>query len=175
MQVYQALLVGAGRPFGGKCPRCGDRPALHAHGSYRRFRGVEGKCREQVPRFICPRCRRTWSVIPEGMMPYRSMEVGRWEALSEQRLGLADGGARPPPTTEKEEGCIRRSLVKLSERIPLLCGLFGQRLPVLASKNLRCFWRALRELGSTMAILLGLARDFKTSLLGCYRSLLPNW
>jgi hypothetical protein len=30
-------------------------------------------------------------------------------------------------------------------------------------------------LGSTGEILLRLARDFKTSLLRCYRSLLPHW
>jgi len=34
-----------------------------------------------------------------------------------------------------------------------------------------CFWRALRELGTTEEILARLAREFKTSLLACYRSL----
>ncbi len=37
------------------------------------------------------------------------------------------------------------------------------------------FWQAVRKLGSTGVILLRLDRDFKTSLMRCYRSLLPHW
>jgi len=32
-------------------------------------------------------------------MPYRSIEVGRFEQLTDHHLALADGGARPPPAT----------------------------------------------------------------------------
>jgi len=55
--------------------------ALHKHGSFNRWREVEGERRESVQRYICPRCRRTWSEIPAGLMPYRSMEVDRMEQL----------------------------------------------------------------------------------------------
>jgi hypothetical protein len=109
------------------------------------------------------------------MMPYRSLEVARFEELADKRFGLADGDARSPPATEKEEGCIRRALKKLSKRIPFLCGLLGQQVPLLGSGDIRGFWRAMRELGSTGGILARLARDFKTSLLGCYRSLRSFW
>lgn len=108
-------------------------------------------------------------------MPYRSMEVERFEELADGRSGLTGGGARPPPVPEKEEGCIRRALKTLSERIPLLRGLFGQQMPVLVGADTGSFWRALRGLGSTMDNLLRLARNFKASLLWCYRSLLPHW
>ena len=108
-------------------------------------------------------------------MPYGSLPVQRFEQLADAHFGLAGGGARPPPATEKENGCVRRAIEKLSKRIPFLCGLFGQQLPVFANTDICGFWRALRELGSTMAILLHLARDFKTSLLRCYRSLLAHW
>lgn len=108
-------------------------------------------------------------------MPYVSMEAERLEELTEERFGLADGGARPPPTTEKEEDCIRRALEKLSKRIPFLCGLLGQQMPLLGSGDIRGFWRAMRKLGPTEEILARLARDFKTSLLGCYRSLRAFW
>ena len=37
--------------------------------------GGDGSHPVEVVRYICPRCRRTWSVIPEGMMPYRSLSV----------------------------------------------------------------------------------------------------
>lgn len=109
------------------------------------------------------------------MMPYRSIEVGRFEELADSQHGLASGDARPPPATEKEEGCIRRAMKKLSERIPLLCELLGQQMPAPVGMDIGSFWRALRELGPAGKILLRLARDFKTSLLRCYGSLLPHW
>jgi len=108
-------------------------------------------------------------------MPYCRVETGRMEELLDERLEVAGGGARPPPADESEKDCIRRVVKKLSERIPLLCGLLGQQMPLLGSGDIRGFWSALRKLGSTADILLRLARDFKTSLLWCYRSLLPNW
>ena len=176
MQIYAASLGCADRPCAGKdCPICSGCQRLHSHGVYRRYRGVEGREVVEVRRYVCPRCRRTWSVIPEGMMPYVSMVVERLEELADEHFGLADGGARPPPATEKEEGCIRRTVKKLSKRIPFLCGLLGQQMPLLGSGDICGFWRAMRKLGSTKGILARLARDFKTSLLGCYRSLRAFW
>lgn len=176
MQVYGASLGAGERPCpGAECPQCRGCVRLQKHARYTRWRGVDGAKRVEVERYICPQCRRTWSVIPAGMMPYRSMEVGRLEELADVHFGSADGGARPPPATEKESGCVRRACKVLSKRMVLLRGLFGQALPVLVGADIGCFWRALRELGSTMANMLRLARDFKTSLFGCYRSLLPHW
>ena len=109
------------------------------------------------------------------MMPYRSMEVKRFEGLTDESLGLAGADARSPPATEKENGCIRRNIQKLSKRIPLLRGLMGQQLPVLGNTDVRGFWRAMRKLGPTMKTLVWLAREFKTSLLFCHRSLRPHW
>ena len=129
----------------------------------------------RVKRYICPRCQHTWSVIPAGMMPYRAMTVERSEQLVDEHFGMADGGARPPPASEVEKGCIRRALKVLSKRILFLSGLLGQQMPWQASTDTGCFWRALRKLNPLMDILARLARDFKTSLFGCYRSLQPHW
>lgn len=107
------------------------------------------------------------------MFPRRSMEVSRLQQLLDSHFELAGAGARPPPATEIEEGYIRRACKVLSKRIPFLCGLLGQQMPLGARADTGCFWRALRKLGSTEDILARLARDFKTSLLACYRSL--NW
>ncbi len=109
------------------------------------------------------------------MMPYLSIKVARFEELADERFLKAGGGARPPPATEKEKSSIRRTSKKLSERMTFLCGLLGQQLPLGACGDVSCFWRALRKLSSTEDTLTRLARDFKTSLLGCYRSLLPHW
>ena len=108
-------------------------------------------------------------------MPHRRVEMEHFEEMADAQLGSASEGARPPPATEKEEGCIRRAVKKLSERIPLLCGLLGQQMPAPVGMDIGSFWRALRELARQVKPLLRLARDFKTSLLRCYRSLLPHW
>jgi transposase-like protein len=148
---------------------------LQKHGSYFRWYGVDGAQQVKVQRYICPHCRHTWSVIPSGMMPYRSMPVQRFEQLTDKHFKLPCRAPRPPPATEKEKGCIRRALKVLSKRIPFLCELFGQQLPVVAKTNVSLFWRAMRALGPTVDILAQLARQFKTSLLGSYRSLRAFW
>jgi ssDNA-binding Zn-finger/Zn-ribbon topoisomerase 1 len=176
MQIHQASLEDGQRPCPGKaCPQCGGCIRLHKHGRYTRWRGVDGAQAVEVVRYICPRCRHTWSVIPEGMMPYRSLPVERFEQLTDKHFGLAGEDPRPPPATEKEDGCIRRAIKKLSIRIPFLCGLLGQQLPVFVNTDTCRFWQALRELGPTMNIMVQLACDFKTSLFGCYRSLRAFW
>lgn len=89
MQVYQASLGPNDRPCpGSDCAQCKGCAILHKHGIFTRWRGVDGACSELVQRYICPRCRRTWSVIPQGMMPYRSIEVERFEELADSQLSL---------------------------------------------------------------------------------------
>jgi hypothetical protein len=177
MQIFQSSLDDGGRPCPGKfCPICAGCQRLHRHGRYPRYRGLEGERAVWVQRYLCPQCRKTWSVIPPDMMPYLSVPVRRFEALSDAALAaLADGNPRPPPATVKEQSFIRRQLRKLSERAPFLCGLLGQRLPLKAKTGVQAFWRALRKLGPLEEMLAALAREFKTSLLACYRSLHPPW
>jgi len=109
------------------------------------------------------------------MMPYRAMPVGRLEQLVDERFGLADGGTEPTPATEVEKGCLRRAVKVLSKRTLFLSGLLGQQIPWQARADAGSFWRSLRKLGKLEDILTRLARDFKTSLLGCYRSLRAHW
>jgi hypothetical protein len=63
----------------------------------------------------------------------------------------------------------------LLQRIPLLSGLLGQRMPVLANDDIPGFWRALRAIGRLMGIVVHLAGSFKVSLLADYLGLSPNW
>jgi len=109
------------------------------------------------------------------MLPYRSIGVGPLEQHLDGHSDLAGEGARPPPAPEIERGCLRRASKRLSERTNFLCGLLGQQIPLLENKELGCFWRALRKLGPLEEILARLARQFKTSLLWCYRSLRAHW
>ena len=129
--------------------------------------------------YICPRCDLHVSIIPVGMLPYRCLPVASLEKHLDARHGVArpvaGEGARPPPASEVERGCLERAERKLLGRITFLCGCLGQMLPVLDNNDLGGFWRALRMIGRLREILLHLAAKFKTSLLACYRSLKPRW
>jgi len=147
---------------------------LHRHGGYARNAGVTGEATVWVERFQCRRCGLTIGVIPEGMLPYRSVPVARLEEWLDGRhevepAATAGGGARPPPACEVERGCLERTEKKLLLRIPIRRGLLGQRLPVLAEGDLGGFWRAMRMLDRLGAMLVELAVRFKTSLLADYR------
>ena len=178
MQIFESSLNGAERPCAPKdCARCSGQRKFWKHGTFPRLQGTQVKGAQQVKcqRYICPECGHTWSVIPSDMLPSRSIEVSRFQELMDEIFGLASGDARPPPATVLEEERVRRACKTLSERVAYLCGLLGQQMPMQASSDLSCFWRALRELGSTQEILARLARDFKTSLLRCYCSLRAHW
>lgn len=96
-------------------------------------------------------------------------------AAREEAAAVADGEPRPPPAGEAERGCLLRARRSLLQRTSVLCAMFGQRLPVDAGLDTACFWRALRAIGRLGIIVAELARYFKTSLFGDYRSLLPHW
>ena len=115
------------------------------------------------------------------MFPYRSLPVVRFELWMDWRFELgspaaaADGGPRPPPASEVEKGCLLRALNRLQSRIPLLCGLLGQQMPVIEPQDIRGFWQALRHIGRLGQSLRFLAESFKRSLLGDYLCLDPPW
>lgn len=180
MQIHAEKLCGASRPCApSDCALCKGSQKLHANGSYQRNADCTGGGKKKVCLFLCPRCGATFGVIPLGMLPYRSLQVERLEAwmddLHDVSAPAAGGGARPPPASEVERGCLERAQENLLQRIPFLSGLLGQRLPLLASGDIRGFWRALRSIGRLAQILVYLAANFKTSLLRDYLSLLPHW
>jgi hypothetical protein len=176
MQVLASSLDASGRPHApADCQRCCGSCKLHCHGSYQRHAEAGGERKVSVKRYICLRCGHTWSVIPPDMLPYRSIPVSRFCALVDGQTAQAGGDARSPPATQVEAGCVRRGLKILSVRIPLLCSLLGQLMPLPGDTGILWFWQALRKLGPPEDTLARLARDFKTSLLACYRSLRPHW
>jgi len=139
IQIFHLAVDSSGRPGAQKeCEQCGGCRKLHRHSSYTRNRGVEGSERAKVERF-------------EGLMD---------EQMGKESDSVTDGGARPPPASEIEKGNIRRAVRKLSERVTFLFGLLGQQMPVLGSVDIGGFCRAIREVESTLQILIALARDF---------------
>ena len=180
MQIHEEALAGKSRPCAPEdCARCTGKQKLHKHKTYQRNADTSGQGAETVHCFRCPRCPVYISIIPRGMLPYRSLRVERLEKRLDTIHGVArpvaGEGARPPPASEVERGCVERAEKKLLWRIPFLRGCLGQMMPVLDDKDPGGFWRALRMIGRLGEILLLLAAKFKTSLLACYRSLKPRW
>jgi hypothetical protein len=183
MQLFLSALCGADRPCApSDCPQCRGCQLLHRHGHYRRYANCTDATKVRVHRFLCPRCGATFSLIPEDKLPYRLLPVSRLEAGLDARVGLPERpastgeGARPPPVSEVERGCLERAGKSLLLRIPVLRGWLGQRLPVLADDDFPGFWIALRKVHRSIAQTLRfLAECFKSSLLAHYRSLRPPW
>jgi len=180
VQIHEEALAGKSRPCApADCAKCDGKQKLHKHRTYQRNANPTGQDTVPVLCYRCPRCDLCVSVIPAGMFPYRSLRVERIEEYLDALHGVArpvaGEGARPPPASEVERGCLERVNDKLLGRIPFLCGCLGQMLPVLDYEDLGGFWRALRRIGRLGEILLHLAAKFKTSLLVCYRSLKPRW
>ena len=180
VQIHEEALAGKTRPCAPEdCARCAGKQKLHKHKTYQRNADTSGQGTETVHCFRCPRCPVYISIIPAGMLPYRCLSAGHFEAHLDARHGVArpvaGEGARPPPASEVERGCVERAEKKLLGRIPFLRGCLGQMLPMLDNKDLGGFWRALRMIGRLGEILLHLAAKFKTSLLACYHSLRPRW
>lgn len=180
MQIHEEALAGKSRPCAPQdCAKCAGNQKLHKHQTYERLASSTGDDTVTVRCYRCGRCGQTISVIPAGMLPYRSLPVARIEEWFDSSHGVprpvAGEGARPPPASEVERGCLERAGKRLLGRIPFLRGCLGQMLPVLDDEDPGGFWRALRMIGRLGDILLHLAAKFKTSLLACYRSLKPRW
>ena len=180
MQIHEEALAGESRPCAPQdCARCGGRQKLHRHRTYQRLADTTGQDTVTVHCFRCPRCNLHFGIIPAGMLPYRCLPAGRLEEHLDASHGVsrpvAGEGARPPPASEADRGCLERAEKKLLGRVPFLRGCLGQMLPVLDDEDPGGFWRALRMIGRLGEILLLLAAKFKTSLLACYRSLKPRW
>ena len=180
MQIHEEALAGETRPCAPPdCANCAGKQKLHKHQTYQRLAHSTGDDTVTVRCYRCGRCGQTVSVIPAGMLPYRSLSVARLEEHLDTRHGVArpvaGEGARPPPASEVERGCLGRAEKKLLGRVPFLRGCLGQMLPVLENEDPGGFWRALRMIGRLGEILLLLAAKFKTSLLASYRSFKPRW
>ena len=165
MQLRQSGVHGE-RPE--RCPLCG-RSGLHRNGRYQRYAKAEGADKVDIPRYLCVPCGRTCSVLPDSLLPYRPIETSLVQAWFDVALG---GETGPPPVTEKERGCLHRALNRFGERVTPLRTMLGQMLKRVRP-TAQQLWQGLREWGNLKEILLLLARDFKTSLLGQYRCLTP--
>jgi hypothetical protein len=147
-----------------RCPRCPRAKAvrMHRHGSYRRKRCGGAP----VERFCCPICRLSCTVLPSGLLPYRSSPVQELEQHLDQRLA-----AEPAESAVQRPRVLERALSDFAKRRQALCELLGQ-LVSPAQASLPQLWRHLRKTLGSLEAILGLLHDrFGTSLLSDYRCL----
>ena len=157
----------------------GDRPScpsqcpnrLHKHGHYDRFKHPSGAELRSVPRFLCPCCGHTVSVIPEQVLPYRPIEADRLQAHFDQKAEAGTGPDPPPSITEA--GCLERAWSRFTARSRKLKHVFGQLLPV-ALENASHLWTEIRRSMATVVKILHFLADTRNiSLLGDYACLRP--
>ena len=156
--------------FPGPRPACPRDPTqrLHRHGAYERYAHCDGQHCLRIERFRCPRCGRTFSVLPQDRLPYRAVTTPRVEAEFDARAS----GTDPPPTGEKERGCLRRAWQRFAGRVAPLCAWLGQMIAPINPSVSEC-WKALRHWDNLAGILRLLATKFNTSLLADYRCCRP--
>ena len=156
--------------FPGPRPACPQDPTqqVYRHGAYERYAGCNGQRCLRIERFRCPRCGRTFSVLPKDRLPYRAVDATGLEAEFDARAS----GTDPPPTTEKERGCLRRAWQRFAGRVDPLCALLDQMIAPIRPSVSEC-WKALRHRDNLVGILRLLATKFNTSLLADYRCCRP--
>ena len=144
------------------CPRCGKKTTIYRHGTYKRYRTPSLHERIAVPRFYCLECRRTWSILPILLLPYRPIEtvlLQRWfdaRYLKKSR----------PKVRVLEQGCLERAAERFEQRTRRLATLLGLR----RTARTQTVWKRLRSTGTLAAFLKSLGREHHTSLLGDYAS-----
>jgi hypothetical protein len=110
-------------------------------------------------------------VIPEQVLPYRSVEADRLQAHFDQKAEAGTGPDPPPSITET--GCLERAWSQLKARSARLRHVFGQLLPAIIQSTGHLWREMRRSKASLVKILHFLADTRKVSLLGDYACLKP--
>lgn len=150
-----------------------DQPCLHRHGHYERYAQPEGSGKTRIQRFLCKFTGKTVSVLPDTLLPYRSINVPDVQEHFDQ-LAASTPKQASPAQSETVRDHLDRTWKRFSatDRATSLTDFFGQRLPRTASPQ--ALWNAMRHAaGNLSQILLELASQGK-SLLGDYRCLTPS-
>jgi hypothetical protein len=163
MQIRQSQFVG-------DIPPCSLNPKhrIHRHGHYDRCANCNDEKMESIFRFLCRLCRRTISVLPDHLLPYRTVSVSLLQKDFEARVQ----GKSPPKTTPLEEGCLKRAWHRFTQRTAANAACLGQIMQFV-KPTAKQIWSCLRQWGNLSAILVQLARAFNTSLLKDYLCLRP--
>lgn len=162
--------------FKGDRPPClvdPDHP-VDRHGIYERCADCNDNDRkEPIDRFLCRRCGRTISVLPDHFLPYRAASASLVQKHFDAQANPGEAKEPPkPPTTEKEKGCLKRAWARFKQRVAPLKATLGQMIRSVKPSAAQ-LWNQLRHRSNLEAILLQLAQPFNTSLLHDYLCLVP--
>ncbi len=122
-----------------------------------------------MPRYRCPDCGLTVSILPADRLPYRPLAGARLEAFLDAQAGIRSGPDPPPGVLEA--GCLRRAWTRFQTRVSTLKEAFGLLIPSVLS-GAGHLWQQMRLAKKTLAGILGyLESSCNRSLLGDYRCL----
>jgi len=154
-----------GSSFSKAIPVCPRDPGqrLHRHGGYERYADCDSEKRLRIPRFRCPRCGLTFSMLPSEKLPYIAPPASQLQ----ENFDAVASGTDPPPLTERARGCLRRAWKSLAARVTPLCAMFGQLISTI-KPNTGELWMQMRQHDDLEGILRFLADHFKSSLLADY-------
>lgn len=143
-----------------QCPHCKGSRLLRALGYYGRYlSGIAGKI--LIRRFRCRRCRKTVSMLPSFIQPYRFLQNHLFDMFME--------GRRQSDTARWQE-LLQRYWRQFRREIPELAGAIGmktRRLP--ESHDPEQWWRFLRlQYGGAAIITRGLVEAFQRTMFGQY-------
>lgn len=153
------------------CPR-----KLHRKAFYWRY-GSADSVEKDVPVdcFRCPLCRRCFSVIPEGMMPYRPLPSAAAAAYADQQSGLIDIAETVAAQSARQRRSWQSFWGAFVIHAIVLAGILGIDL----NSKPPVIWKALRHRKNgnstpASAILIEL-HAWRTSFTFSYLSLKPWW
>lgn len=116
-----------------------------------------------VQHYLCVRFRRTFSLLPGRLLPYRHVHLSRFEAFADRRAGVGQGP--DPPPDGPEAASLLRAWDRFAGRIDALRGCFGQ-LIASGVRDANDLWSAMRQAKQSLSgAPLFLARSHNTSLL----------
>jgi hypothetical protein len=145
---------------------------VYGHGFYKRlfnYLTAVLAVHLKIRRWLCVSCGRTWSVLPEGLLPYRPVPV----SAVEEYFDAQANDSPPPVAAVLKEGCLKRAWLRFTLRLTALTASLGQLMQREDLADAKRFWQGLRRRGNLEEILRVLGADFQTSLLQDYLCIRP--
>ena len=165
MQLWESDIV-----YVPNCLHCHGRPRMHRHGKFQRI-GSDG-LPTKLQRYRCPCCRRTCSVLKDGMLPYRRVSAQELQSCLDnpQEFELKTQLRRLPRPVVS---AAKRFYHRARWLVMLIGAGLRQPLGLTPAEFSRQLWQTLRQrYGDAATILRVLASTFRTSLLHDYRCLI---
>ncbi len=151
-------------------PKLTGSNTVHRHTPYWRYADLGSSDQVVVLRFYLLQDRRTISVCPDSLPPYRPVPLDQLEAAFDERSGVPkQAQAEPlPPPGVAGQGALKRAWDRFRHRIETLRAYCGQRLPAVLNSATALWIGLRRNLGSVRDILTFLGVHHRASLLGDY-------